>query len=86
MYLCSTVAETLTTAYESAESVSGFDRPGRAIMVDVEKGCGSAIDNTFRHAQRFLDERHVVKNTSSHLGTERARSCVMRQGAAEDDA
>jgi hypothetical protein len=88
--LCSIVAmhdidnessETWSDACKAAASVSGFDRQGRTLMVDMEKGCGSAISSAFRYTERFLDERHVVKNSSPHLGNERATGLLLYKRA-----
>ena len=67
--------------YSEASQIPGYDVPGQTCMVDMEKSIDTRFKAKMKHARTFLDERHVVKNMSGHLGDERATGLGLYQRA-----
>ena len=68
--------------FEAAANVTGFDVPGRVTLVDQEKSIDTAHDEAMAHAQKFNDERHVIKNMTPKLGpTEKATGIALYSSA-----
>lgn len=57
-----------STRFAVAAAIPGFDVKGRVIVVDLEKGLDTAVDQNMKSAGKFNDELHVIKNMSKKLG------------------
>jgi hypothetical protein len=60
------------TAFGAARLVPGFDRLGRVVHSDMEKGLASSLSSTMGFAKGYYDKRHLEKNMLRGLGAERA--------------